>query len=134
MESLNLPNLLLGISIHMLIWEHLPHWGSWFNAILKRLPKPIKSLYEQWRCPYCAGFWIGLALHGATGTWFVQAFADLPAFWGPLATPMGWFFDGLVFAALNKLGVLTLTAISFPAIRGHELKAQFMAKMKSENI
>lgn len=132
MEILNLPNLLLGISIHMLIWEHLPHWGSWFNAILERLPKPLQTLYEQWRCPYCAGFWIGLALHGVTVAWFVPAFADLPEYLGSLTTLLGWFFDGLVFAALNKLGVLVLAAISFPAIRGHEMKAQFMAKMKAE--
>ncbi|MDC0739273.1 hypothetical protein N6L24_13375 [Cognatishimia sp. SS12] len=131
-DILNFSTLLLGVSLHMLFWEHLPHWGTWFNKALAALPQPLQTLYEQWRCPYCAGFWIGLVLHAVTGAWFVPAFADLPSFWGAAALPLGWVLDALVFAMMNKLGVLTLTALAYPAMRGHEAKAAFMAKMQAE--
>lgn len=120
-------NLLLGIAIHQLFWEHLPHWGTWFTRALKLLPHPLQTLYEQWRCPYCAGFWIGLAVHAATGNYLFAAFAELPEFWGRLGTPLAWFMDALVFAALNKLGVLTVHAIGLPALKGHQAKEAFLA-------
>ena len=59
--------VLMGTSIHILIWEKLPEWGTWFNTFIAALPGPLRSLYEQWHCPYCAGFWIALVLHGLTG-------------------------------------------------------------------
>lgn len=124
-------NLLLGIAIHQLFWEHLPHWGTWFTRGLKVLPKPVQTLYEQWRCPYCAGFWIGLAVHAATGNYLFAGFAELPAFWGSLGTPLAWFMDALVFAALNKLGVLTVHAIGLPALKGHQAKEAFLAGKKA---
>jgi hypothetical protein len=124
-------NLLLGIAIHQLFWEHLPHWGTWFTRFLKLLPSPLQTLYEQWRCPYCAGFWIGLAVHPATGNYLFPGFADLPAFWGALGTPLAWFMDALVFAALNKLGVLTVHAIGLPALKGHQAKEAFLAAKKA---
>ncbi len=49
---MNIENLVLGVAIHMLFWEHLPHWGTWFMRTMGRLPKPLQTLYEQWRCPY----------------------------------------------------------------------------------
>ena len=58
---------LMGISLYILIWEKLPEWGTWFNALLAKLPQPLQTLYQQWRCAYCAGFWIALALHAVTG-------------------------------------------------------------------
>lgn len=124
-------NLLLGIAIHQLFWEHLPHWGTWFTRALKLLPHPLQTLYEQWRCPYCAGFWIGLAVHATTGTYLFAGFAELPAFWGSLGTPLAWFMDALVFAALNKLGVLTVHAIGLPALKGHQAKEAFLAAKKA---
>ena len=89
-------NILLGIAIHQLFWEHLPHWGTWFDRLLKMLPQPLQTLYEQWRCPYCAGFWIGLAVHAMTGRFLFGAFAELPSYWGQLAchwlgSLMPWF-------------------------------------------
>lgn len=132
-EVFNIPNLILGVSIHMLFWEHLPHWGTWFNAILKVLPKPLQTLYEQWRCPYCAGFWLGLAIHAITGAWFVPSFAELPDYWGSLAGPLSWFLDALTFAVLNKLGVLIINAVGYPAIIGYAKKQEFFAaKAESE--
>jgi len=124
-------NILLGIAIHQLFWEHLPHWGTWFTRGLKLLPHPMQSLYEQWRCPYCAGFWIGLGVHAATGNYLFAAFADLPAFWGSFGTPLAWFMDALVFAALNKLGVLAVHAIGLPALKGHQAKEAFLAAKKA---
>ncbi len=124
-------NILLGIALHQLFWEHLPHWGTWFGRMLKVLPSPVQTLYEQWRCPYCAGFWIGLVVHAATGRYLFDAFADLPAYWGVMAAPLAWFLDALVFAALNKLGVLTVHAIGLPALKGHQAKEAFLAAKKA---
>ncbi len=124
-------NLLLGIAIHQLFWEHLPHWGTWFTRFLKLLPHPLQTLYEQWRCPYCAGFWIGLAVHAVTGNYLFASFAEMPAYWGSLATPLAWFMDALVFAALNKLGVLAVHAIGLPALKGHQAKEAFLAAKKA---
>ena len=122
--------LILGTAIYLLFWEHLPHWGTWFNRILAALPSPLQTLYEQWRCPYCVGFWIGLTLHALTGMWLFPAFADLPAWLGPLAAPLGWVFDALAFAVLNKLAVLVLNAVGYAAILGHDAKAAFMKRME----
>ncbi len=80
---------LIGLAAYILIWEKLPTWGTWFNAILKRLPAPLQTLYEQWRCPYCVGFWMALAIHAATGLWSLPALGQLPAFWGAVALPLG---------------------------------------------
>ncbi|TCL08025.1 hypothetical protein BXY66_0056 [Shimia isoporae] len=124
-------NVLLGVAIHMLFWEHLPHWGTWFLKGVGKLPTSLQTLYEQWRCPYCAGFWIGLAVHAATGRWLFEAFATLPEFWGALGMPLGWFLDALVFALLNKLGVLLVAAIGWPALRGHKEKMSFLESKKA---
>ncbi|SHG88465.1 hypothetical protein [Cognatishimia maritima] len=132
-DVLNIPTLILGVSLHMLLWEHLPHWGTWFSRLLGVLPRPLQTLYEQWRCPYCAGFWIGLLLHAVTGQWFIAGFVQLPEFWGPAAVPLSWFIDALAFAALNKFGVLTLTALAYPAMLGHQAKEEFMAKMSAKS-
>lgn len=126
-------NLILGIAVYMLLWEHLPHWGTWFNRLLGALPQPLQTLYEQWRCPYCVGFWIGLSLHAVTGQWLFAAFVDLPDYWGPIGLPLGWVLDALCFAVLNKLGVLIINAVSFPAILGHQKKQDFMATMAADN-
>lgn len=128
---MNIENLLLGVAVHMLFWEHLPHWGSWFMRGVGMLPKPVQTLYEQWRCPYCAGFWIGLVIHAVTGRWLFEAFAEMPTYWDGLGVPLGWFLDALVFAVLTKLGVLVVTAIGWPAIRGHKEKQAFLESKKA---
>ncbi|GAA6209022.1 hypothetical protein NBRC116601_23150 [Cognatishimia sp. WU-CL00825] len=120
-------NLILGVSAHLLFYEHLPHWGGWFNRLLNKLPKPLRDLYEMWRCPYCAGFWIGLALHALTGQWFLAGFANLPEYWGAAANPLGWFLDGLAFALCNKLGILMVNALGYPALLGYAKKQEFFA-------
>ena len=40
---------LMGLALHVLIWEKLPDWGNWFNWIVERLPKPLAYLYDAWR-------------------------------------------------------------------------------------
>ena len=76
-------NLILGISIYLLLWEHLPHWGRWFKRLIAALPGPLQTLYEQWRCPYCVGFWIGLGLVGAEWRWDDDAgLSERPVPWG----------------------------------------------------
>lgn len=119
--------LILGISIHMLLYEQLPHWGTWFTTAISKLPKPLQTLYQQWRCPYCCGFWIGVVLHGVTGAWLFPTFAELPSFWGVAQLPLGWFLDGLSFAILTKLGVLVIHAVSLPALLGFAKKQAFLA-------
>lgn len=112
-------NLILGISLHMLFYQHLPHWGTWFNRILKALPQPLQALYAQWECPYCCGFWIGLVLHAVTGNWFLPAFAHLPI-------GLDWFADAMAFAVMVKLGVVGYYAIAYPALMGRDKMAVMM--------
>ncbi len=78
--------------------------------------------------PLCAGFWTGLVVHAVTGRWLFNAFGALPAFWGVVGVPLGWFLDALAFAVLTKLGVLLVTAIGWPAIRGYKEKMAFLAE------
>lgn len=120
-------NLLLGIALHLLFYEHLPHWGTWFMKIIKALPKPLQTLYEQWRCPYCCGFWIGLALHGLTGDWLFPIFAEFASHIGVAGAVLAWFSDALVFALLTKLGVILVNALTYPALLAMVKKQEWMA-------
>ena len=129
---MNLTPALLGIALHILIWEKLPEWGGWFNALLARLPAPLQTLYEQWRCPYCAGFWIGLALHAATGLWTLPALAELPAFWGAAAPALGWTLDALATATVILTGRIALEAVGLPAMKGFMMKGEFMKNLKKD--
>ncbi|QMU56921.1 MAG: hypothetical protein GKR98_01065 [Boseongicola sp.] len=117
---------LIGTAIHVLIWEKLPEWGTWFNTFIASLPRPLQTLYEQWRCPYCAGFWIALALHALTGLWTNQSLSALPPYLGPLATPTGWFLDALATATLILAGTIALKALGLPAMKAHLMKDEFM--------
>ncbi|WP_020591648.1 hypothetical protein [Kiloniella laminariae] len=122
---MNITTALIGFAFYILIWDKLPEWGSWFNWTLQRLPKPLQSLYAQWRCPYCVGFWMALALHGATGLWTLPALADLPGFWGAAAPFVGWFFDALATATLILIFKLSLEAIGLPAMKAHSMRQEF---------
>ena len=130
--TLDITNALVGWALYILIWMKLPEWGTWFNRGLARLPKPLQTLYQQWHCPYCVGFWMGLALHGATGLWTVPALGDLPPFWGAAGPLIGWFLDALVTGTLMLVAKLALDAIGLPAIRGHQLREEFMAAVKDK--
>lgn len=119
--------MLMGTAIHILVWEKIPEWGTWFNTLLKKLPRPLQWLYEEWHCPYCAGFWISLALHGTTGMWTIPGLADLPAYLGPLAPVTAWFLDALATATLIYASIMILKAIGLPAMKAEMMKEEFMA-------
>ena len=129
---MNVTNALIGLALYLLIWEKLPTWGTWFNAILSRLPKPLQTLYEQWRCPYCVGFWMALALHALTGLWTLPSLASMPEHLGPVTPFIAWFCDALVTGTLMLVGKLALDAIARPAIMGHQFKEAFMASLKDK--
>ena len=118
--------VLIGASVHILIWEKLPEWGTWFNTLVASLPRPLQSLYEQWHCPFCAGFWIALVLHALTSVWTIPNLATLPAYLGWFATPIGWFFDALATATLIYAAIILLRAIGLPAMKAHMMKDEFV--------
>lgn len=124
---MNIEMIVLAASVHILIWEHLPHWGTWFMSGIGKLPQPLQTLYGQWNCPYCAGFWIALGLHGATGVWTFDAFAEVATRWSGLAAPMAWVFDALATALVVKVIVMALNALAGPAIKGYQAKVAFVA-------
>ncbi|WP_170328002.1 hypothetical protein [Ruegeria arenilitoris] len=125
--------VLMATAIHILIWEKLPEWGTWFNRFIAALPRPLNSLYEQWRCPYCAGFWIALVLHGLTGFWTIPALATLPGHLGATATPIGWFLDALASATLIYAAIIGLRAIGLPAMKAHMMKEDFIKSSFSKD-
>ena len=102
---------LIGLAVHLLFWDKLPNWGSWFTSLIASLPKPIRTLYDQWRCSYCAGFWIALALHALTGIWTVSKLAEMPEYLGVLGSPIAWFLDAIATATLIFIGAKILAAI-----------------------
>ncbi|MGR3761674.1 hypothetical protein ACUXV3_16320 [Roseobacteraceae bacterium NS-SX3] len=118
--------VLMGTALHLLIWEKLPEWGTWFNRLLVWLPRPLQRLYDQWHCPYCAGFWIALALHAATGIWTLPALAEMPEYLGRAAAPAGWFLDALASATLIYAAVIALRAIGLPAMKAQMMRQVFM--------
>lgn len=125
-NDVNIELVLMGVALYILIWEKLPEWGDWFNRLIAALPSPLRSLYEQWHCPYCVGFWMALALHGLTGIWTLPALGELPSYLGHSALPLGWFLDALVTATLIYTVVIGLRALGLPAMKAHLMKDKFM--------
>ncbi|QSX35894.1 hypothetical protein [Shewanella sedimentimangrovi] len=121
---------LMGLSLYILLWEKLPDWGNWFNALLARLPRPLTYLYEAWHCPFCFGFWAALALHGLTGIVTIEALFTPPAYLGSFGLPIAWFLDALATATLIMAASLGFKAISGPAIRGHQMTEEFRNSFK----
>jgi len=121
---------LMGLSIYILIWEKLPEWGTWFNWLLARLPAPMAYLYQAWRCPYCFGFWVALALHAMTGLTTLPALSNMPDTLGTMAQPLAWFLDALATATVILVGKLAIDAIAAPAIKGHTMKEEFKKSMR----
>jgi len=127
---MNFTLALMGLSIYILFWEKLPEWGTWFNWLVERLPAPLAYLYVAWRCPYCFGFWVALALHAMTGLYTLPELANMPDYMGVTAQPLAWFLDALATAPLILVGKLGIDAIAAPAIKGHAMKVEFKKSMQ----
>ncbi|QTL34463.1 hypothetical protein [Pseudoalteromonas viridis] len=121
--------VLMGLTIHVLVWEKLPDWGTWFTKLIERLPAPLAYLYSAWHCPYCFGFWIALALQLLTGVYTLPELAALTETFALAGTIMAMSLDALVTALLIMVGSLTLRALALPAIKGFELTQTFKASM-----
>jgi len=125
---------LMGLALHLLVWDKLPNWGTWFRALVASLSHPIRTLYDQWRCSYCAGFWIALALHAFTGLWTLQALAEMPGYLGPTGMPIAWFLDALAAAALIFIASKALAAISRSEVKVRIIEdAQVPVQSGAEN-
>jgi hypothetical protein len=120
---MNFTLALMGLSIYILFWEKLPDWGNGFNWIIQRLPRPLAYLYEAWRCPYCFGFWIALALHGITGLQTIPALETMQTSMGGVA--IAWILDALATATIIMFAQLCINAIAVPAIKGYQMTMEF---------
>lgn len=122
---MNIEIVLVALALHILFWEKLPHWGSWFNWVLNRLPNPAKKLYEGWRCPYCFGFWAALLGHTVTDISTLPLLFDSFASLGLLGMLFGFFFDALASAVLIQVGKLSISALGWPAIKGEQASVEY---------
>ncbi|ASP40360.1 hypothetical protein CHH28_17495 [Bacterioplanes sanyensis] len=127
---MSLQLVLLVWSCHMLFWEKLPEWGSWFSGFIERLPRSLAYLYQAWHCPYCFGFWAAIAAHAITGhTTFVWPMAEQGS---ALLLLLAWLSDALVTAVLVMLVSVSYSALSGPAVRGMQLTQEFKQAMKAD--
>ncbi|WP_205619182.1 hypothetical protein [Christiangramia echinicola] len=135
-STINFELALMGLAIHIFIWNKLPDWGTWFPKMIKLLPKPLQKLYEGWQCPYCFGFWVALALHWLTGIQTLPALSNL-ANSGIVGLPVAWFLDALATATLIYFGSHILGTLSWGAAKGYfatqEFKASFTNKEDKQN-
>ena len=112
----------MGLALHLLFWDKLPNWGSWFRAIIEAMPARLQTLYGQWNCAYCAGFWIALVLHAVTGLWTIPALAAPPGYTGLLGLPVAWFLDALATGTLIYVATMGLKALGLPILRARLLR------------
>ncbi len=131
---MNLTLALMGLSIYLLIWEKLPEWGTWFSKIIDHLPAPLAYLYDAWRCPYCFGFWVALALHALTGIQTIPALDTAASSSGSVGQMMFWFLDALASATLILIGKLALDAIAAPAIKGYQMTQAFKQSFSDQHV
>lgn len=113
---------LMGIAIYLLFWDKLPGWGGWFQSVINALPQPLQTLYGQWVCAYCSGFWIALVLHAMTGLWTIPALAPSPEYMGILGVPANWFLDALASATLIYTGNMALKALGLPILKARLMR------------
>ncbi len=119
---------LMGLAVHILIWDKLPEWGSWFPALIDRLPRPLRYLHDGWQCAYCFGFWISLSLHAFTGIWTLSALATIDHRAG-FGTPAAWFLDALATGTVIYFARHALGTLSWGAAKGYFAKQEFMASL-----
>ncbi|GAA4833426.1 hypothetical protein [Algivirga pacifica] len=130
-NTINFELALMGLAIHILIWNKLPEWGTWFNKIIEALPTPLQKLYEGWHCPYCFGFWIALVLHAFTGIETLPALSYMPD-WGIIGHIGAWFLDALATATLIYAASHLLWTLSFGAAKGYAATQEFKASFEEE--
>jgi hypothetical protein len=117
---------LMGLAIHILIWDKLPEWGSWFPALIAHLPKPLKHLYDGWQCAYCFGFWISLCLHAFTGIWTLSDLGGIESRAG-FGTPVAWILDALSTGTIIYFARHALGTLSWGAAKGYFASEEFKA-------
>nr|WP_196161637.1 hypothetical protein [Reinekea sp. G2M2-21] len=125
---MNFEIILVALALHTLIWEKLPHWGTWFNRLLALLPKPLQALYEGWRCPYCFGFWAALVGHSVTQIPTLPLFVERLAAQGMIGVLAGYFFDALASAVVIQIGKLGISALGWPAIKGEQASVEYFGQ------
>lgn len=134
MENIiNIEIALMGLAVHILIWNKLPEWGSWFSKMIEILPKPLRKLYEGWRCPYCFGFWAALALHGFTGIWTLPILSGVTT-WGIAGSIFSWFLDALASGTLIYFGSHLLGTLSWGAAKGYFAAQEFKASFNNNDL
>ena len=112
----------MGLAVYLLVWDKLPNWGTWFKTIIAALPQPMQTVYRQWNCSYCAGFWIALTLHGVTGLWTIPALASPPDYMGDVGPALNWFLDALAGGTLIYAGNMGLKAIGLPILQARLIR------------
>lgn len=125
---MNVEIVLVALALHILIWEKLPHWGSWFNRILHAMPGPVQALYEGWRCPYCFGFWAALTGHVITQIPTLPLFVESLEPYGAAGLASSYFFDALASAVIIQVGKLSISALGWPAIKGEQASVEFFGQ------
>lgn len=128
---MNFELALIGLAIHILIWDKIPEWGSWFPKMIAALPKPLQRLYEGWQCPYCFGFWAALLLHWITGIQTLPALSSMLS-WGSIGLVLAWFLDALATATLIYLGSHILGTLSWGAAKGYIATQEFKASLSDK--
>ena len=113
---------LMGLAVYLLIWDKLPNWGSWFKTILNALPAPLQTLYSQWNCAYCSGFWIALVLHQVTGLWTLPALAEPPSYMGAIGLPINLFLDALASGTMIYVANRALLALGLPLLQAKVIR------------
>lgn len=129
--TINFELALMGLAIHILIWNKLPDWGTWFPKMIASLPRPIRKLYEGWQCPYCFGFWAALTLHGFTGIQTLPALSSLPD-WGIIGLLIAWSLDALATATLIYFGSHTLGTLNWGAAKGYFAAQEFKESLDKQ--
>ena len=125
---------LMGLAVYLLLWDKLPNWGTGFRTILAALPRPVQTLYRQWNCAYCSGFWIALGLHAVTGLWTIPALATSPGHMGLLGLPVNVFLNALASGTLIYVGNMALKALAFPILQAQVLREQGAASTPLKQV
>lgn len=124
-KMIDITAALITLSLYILVWEKLPYWGTWFNTLVGKSPRWLQTLYMQWRCAFCAAFWIALLLHLLPG---LSTLTGLQAITSDATWPVHAlviFLDSLSCATLVYVGHLLINAVLAATPRGHELRIDY---------